>query len=217
MTCHLDASVSTPLAPAALFITSIMKSGTRESLGHSTQGMRGSPWVWTSYSASTSSGSFHFLEAVQSEHWFFCFWSFHTSLGLATFQGQSKVPLLDSPMFIFLLFCHQLSFSAPSQGDISYIWCRGEALWRTLPSLGRATQHFSLVLLSHISLHHQFFLHLKTLSLEKIPRKIFLLLCSFVMIYPSPRARSAGFVGIGVEGEGGKKQRRDNEEIFRKK
>ena len=65
----------------------------------------------------------------------------------------------------------------------------------SLPGLGNPT---FLTSLAPSCLCHQSFLYLKTLSLETISRKIFLVLCSFVMIYPSPRARSAGFVGIGV-------------------
>lgn len=81
----------TPGAPSAVTFT--VESGTRESWGRLTQSTWGSPWVWTSRSASTSPGSCCFLEALPREQGFFCFWSSRPSFGLATLQGQSKRPL----------------------------------------------------------------------------------------------------------------------------
>lgn len=96
--------------------------------------------VRTSYLVRAFPRSCRFLEALQGEHWFFCFWSFHTSLLDHISEAE---PPLDSPMFIPSTFCHQLSFSAP-KGDIFYFWGRIAGIVRNStflnpPGLGSPT------------------------------------------------------------------------------
>ena len=154
--------------------------------------------------------SCHFLEALQGER------SIDSSASgvfihlLVWPHFRDRVSILSRFTNIYnFIVLPPTVFLCPSEGDIFYIWSRGKALWGTLLSsisLDWAIQHSSLLLLLNISLCQQSFLCLKTWFLETISRKMFLVLCSFVMIYPSSRAKSAGFVGNGVRVREGKRR-----------